>query len=412
MVNYDGLYHSDAIDKHSCFSQKELGFKIIENGTILPDLNNTNTWGWGKGGIFDSEGNFVNSSYVVDTQIMEPYTPEEEVPFFDTTVIYLAMYYRVWGHCMTDMIRRVWFLKTDVYKENFSSCPIILNDIHGGGGIIPQFLDLLKILEINLDKVELLDKPARFQKIIFPDDSFKRGMFTKEYVETIDIARNYAQKNFNKLSQKNFFFHYNKGIRYGSARLAKYFDSKGFEVIRPENFSVKDQLNILANCERFASTVGSCSHNSVFLKDHTEVLLIPRSAARLNNTAQIVLDQMHDKNTFYIDSTLSIFDDRSNGAFCYLISKQLRDYFGEKILQNFSRDDLEIFLDYFQELTKRGFVILPISSTYYAEVMTLLLEELKHYPDLKDRYSELINIGSKNLETTQNFLKEFEKKLI
>ena len=132
MVNLDGLYRSEEFNNQDCFSQVELGFKVIENGTILPRV--LTSPGWGKGGIVDSEGNFVKSSHIVDSLIIETYTPEGEVPFFNTTVIYFAMYYSVWGHCITDEIRRVWFLKTDVYKKNFSSCPIVLNDNIQGGG--------------------------------------------------------------------------------------------------------------------------------------------------------------------------------------------------------------------------------------------------------------------------------------
>ena len=382
MVNLDGLYRSEEFDQHSCFSQDELGFKIIENGTILPrDLTSPNgEWTWGKGGIVDSEGNFVKSSYVIDTQIMETYTPKDEIPFFNTTVVYLAMYFHVWGHCITDEIRRIWFLKTDVYKKNFSSCPIVLNNSIQGGRIIPQFIELLKILEIDLDKVRILDKPARFRKIVFPDDSFKHRMFTNEFVETIEIVRNYAQKNFTKLPQKNIFFHHDKGMSCGSVRFAKYFASKGFAVIKPENFSLKDQLNILANCEKFASTVGSCSHNSVFLKDHTEVLLIPRSAGKLNNSFQIVLDQMHDKNIFYVDSALSVFAFKSNGPFCYLISPQLKKFFGDK--GSWVKEDFETFLQHVNWAMERGFEPREISKKYYSEVMRDFIKRLERHGKL------------------------------
>lgn len=140
MINYEGLYRRETYEK--AFSanplfDKELHFRVIENGTILPHkfLNMEKTKNWGVGGIVDAEGKFVKESFVV-TNRGEAYIPESEIPHFDTTVIYLTMYFPVWGHIITDEIKHVWFLKTDAYKKYFSSCPIVINpwDTNTRGG--------------------------------------------------------------------------------------------------------------------------------------------------------------------------------------------------------------------------------------------------------------------------------------
>lgn len=83
MVNYDYLYNPDAAKKNlnkKCFSDKKLGFQVIEHGTILPykiissDSLERNVWG--AGGIVDSEGKFINQSFVVNGH-GESYTPPQ-----------------------------------------------------------------------------------------------------------------------------------------------------------------------------------------------------------------------------------------------------------------------------------------------------------------------------------------------
>ena len=59
--------------------------------------------------------------------------------------------------------------------------------------------------------------------------------------------------------------------------MADYFKSKGYEIIRHEQRADFDEeLNLLINAESFASPIGSCAHNSLFLRDGAEAILIPR----------------------------------------------------------------------------------------------------------------------------------------
>ena len=60
MTNYDGLYNKNYFgDKlfENHFSDKELGFKVIKNGTIFPHVLPRR--GLGFGGICDAQGNFI-----------------------------------------------------------------------------------------------------------------------------------------------------------------------------------------------------------------------------------------------------------------------------------------------------------------------------------------------------------------
>ena len=70
MVNLDYLYNPDAAKKalnRNYFSDKKLGFQVIENGTILPYKDvivDGKRRVWGYGGIVDSNGEYIKSSHV------------------------------------------------------------------------------------------------------------------------------------------------------------------------------------------------------------------------------------------------------------------------------------------------------------------------------------------------------------
>ena len=258
----------------------------------------------------------------------------------------------------------------------------------GGGGKNKNLIKLLKILEVDTDKLIPITAPTKFQNIIFPDESFflipdKGRFFTEEYVETIDRIRNFAKKNFTELSQKKIFFFHGKG-EIGEERLAEYFKSKGYSVLRPETFPLEEQLNIMANCTDFASTLGSCAHNMIFMQDNSNVIIIPRYFA--SNGYQLVFNQIHEMNIDYIDSTFSIFNKDVYGPYCYIISKQLKKFFGDEAADEYTEEDFITFLKYIKNSLSQGLQENPELRKYYSAVLPEFFNELKKREDLTKQF--------------------------
>ncbi len=254
-----------------------------------------------------------------------------------SVVIYLGMFHGIWGHCLTDNIRRLWFLKTEVYRAKFSHCPLVYIPL-GDFQFQRNFKELLEILGLDCSNFIPVRQAVKYHKIILPDESFftldgGRRYFTAEYRDLIDCIREYGINNRTPVPYRNVYFSYASYRQFkqiGEKRIEEYLKQKGYSVIVPEKLTFKEQLNILVQCERFASTIGSCSHNLIFLKDHTKVLLIPR--ANYLTGYQLALDQVHNLDITYTDSSLSIFAAASpwDGPFYYFISDRLMAYFGDR----------------------------------------------------------------------------------
>ena len=143
--------------------------------------------------------------------------------------------------------------------------------------------------------------------------------------------------------------------------------------------TVDEQLNWLINAESFASTLGSCSHNSVFLRDNTETIFIPRAANRFAGY-QTILNQVHPVNANYLDSSLSIFY-KENGPYCFIISEQLKKFFGDEF-NGYEDDDLKIFLTYVRNSISQGYKVQESAMKYYATIYPKFIEQLGQRKDL------------------------------
>lgn len=311
------------------------------------------------------------------------YPPPESIQFRAETVVYFGVSCHVWGHCLTDNIRRLWFLKSDIFKQEFKNCPIVYIPF-GVTRIIenlPNFRRLLEILDVEVDKLRPISQPTRFEKIVLPDESFffdGTRKFTNEYLEAIERIRYFALKNRTPTSnEKIYYFHGTRQI--GEERLAEYFKSRGYEVISPEKLTLDEQLNLLINCKSFAATLGSISHNSIFLREDVESIFILREPNNFNEH-QRLLNQVHPVNSIYMDSSLSIFCKALLNIF-YILSPQLKRFFGDKF-DGYEEEDFKNFLRYIKNAENRGLSVNSNAVKLYGTTFTDFMAQLKQREDL------------------------------
>lgn len=274
-------------------------------------------------------------------------------------------------------------MKSEIFQKEFKNCPLVY--IKWGNEKLENqqnFKRLLEILNINVNNFQEITQPTQFDKIILPDESLYLDgyrKFTIEYRETINRIRDFAVKNRMPTSSKKiYYFHGSR--QFGEERLAEYFKSKGYEIVRPEKLTLDEQLNLLINCENFASTVGSTSHNLIFLPNGAEVILIPRGSGYIGNPYQRTLNQIYPMNINYVDSSLSIFYKR-NGPFCYIVSEHLKRFFGDKF-DGYDEEDFKTFLQYVKDSIGKGISANPKEKAYYEPILPDFMAQLKKRKDL------------------------------
>lgn len=385
MVKCDYLYRPETYIEQIAknhFSRQKLNFKIIDDGTVLPHKSVQGTSGFG--GVVDKDGNFLEETFV-HHGIKVAYTPTETVEKIPATVVYFGLIPPVWGHCITDNLKRAWFFFSETYNNFFKNFPVVYLPMWGGGG--KNFAKLLEILEIPHDKFIPITKPTKFRCVIVPDESFfavdgiSTNLYTSEFEDTIERIRNFAFKNFKPLVQKKFYLFHGRN-QIGEERVANYFNSKGYTIIRPEKLPLEEQLNVYANCQEYASSLGSIAHNTIFTRNGTNAIFIPRVQVTTTPVPhQLAINSMYNLNVDYLDSTLSIYMTSYTGPYCYIISKQLKNFFGDDF-DGYSEDDFKIFLNYVKFATTRKIKVNDEARKYYSEVFSEFIAQLKSREDL------------------------------
>ncbi|MCR5651299.1 MAG: glycosyltransferase family 61 protein [Lachnospiraceae bacterium] len=339
MTNYDYLYdksnYSQYIEDQNHFVDKKLSYVIVEKGYVLPTKIISYM---GYGGVLSQNGEFIEGSDLYRSYGGKYEFSKDEVTVKDEKVIYIGMMVDAWGHCITDCLKHLWFLFTDEYSEKYRDYKLIY--VAGENyKFSDSFKELLEILGIDHERFIKVDRISQFTEILVPDESFFRHRnFTREYSDTIEKIREYGLSNRKELNYDKVYYSYADCGRYkqvGEYKLENYFMSKGYKIIYPEKLTFKEQLNVLTNCNEFASTIGSSSHNVVFLRDNVKIILIPRTW--YVNVYQLTLDHIHSQKVYYIDSSLSVMIDRrkpNEGPFFYCISENLLKYFGDDPKQN------------------------------------------------------------------------------
>ena len=392
MSNIDYLCNKDAakVLSKNYFVEKNSGVILVERGTIVPYVPTVEN---GQrilefGGLVNSKGRFIKSS-VGKFGADDLYTPTEDLQYVPETVIYLGLFYPIWGHFITEGLRYFWALHNDAFKKFFKDCRFAYVPCEFKYYLEQHknFRRLAEIIGLDCDKLIPIEHPTQFENVILPDESFFLDVdglrkFTDTYRETVDRVRDFALKNRTPTSAKKIYYFYGK-IQIGEERLAEYFRSKGYEVFSPEKLTLDEQLNLLINAESFASTLGSCSHNSLFLRDNTEVILIPRAANRFTGY-QPSIDQVHPLNVNYVDSSLSLFD-TYNGPYCFIISERLKKFFGDKFT-GYTDEDFKTFLEYARFSIGKSFNINPNAENYYGKALQKFLTRLKQRTDLTTAY--------------------------
>lgn len=308
----------NSIDYHS---DENLSCHEIPNGILLPYKGEMN--GKTSGGVVESDGKYVDLSGLHENHGCG-YAPEGIVKK-EKKAIYLGMWFPIWGHCITDNIKKLWFLKTPEAQKliNDGADLVYIVMMSNRFKLSQSFIDLLHCLNIEFSQLKQISTPTQYQTIYIPDNSLLRKgeemFYTKEFLETRnDILCNVAQSK-NPTFDKIYFSRSrlkNGKQDFGEKRIEDVFSYLGYKIIYPEKKSFAEQVALLQGCSHFAATEGSTSHNSLFCKTHTDVCLI-RKGNYLNNY-QPTINHINKLKVTYIDSHLSIFTDRNrvwNGPF-------------------------------------------------------------------------------------------------
>lgn len=326
----------DSEEQKSHFYEFPLGCIHIENGTVLPGKDWTEN-GLLYGGICDLKLNFIDQSGFREKGSL-PYSYEEDkVCYKDEEVVFIGFFQNCYGHGITDHIKKLWFLRTAEYENLLSENNNlkIIYIVEKNAPLPSWQKEIFSLAGFDCSNWEQITEITRYKIIHIPFNSLVNDeeyrMFTPQFRSTIDLIKSKVAKRVERPIKKVYFTRTgidNKWRECGEERVERVFRKKGFTIIHPERLSVAEQISLLMECDEFASTEGSCAHNSIFCKPQTKVIILRK--ADYANSYQIMINEFASLDVVYIDAHHSSKADVMqpwHGPFYMYVSPYLRKYF-------------------------------------------------------------------------------------
>lgn len=369
-IDYINQKNNSRLEKlvnQSWLLDKPLGYSIYDHAYIVPaDMSNPHF----HRGVLTSYGEIVDNSL-----LFEGFEPDwansvelSKAIYRNETVIYLGWLEPVWGHILTDCLKKLWFVQTVACKDLLSKGAKFVAIIPWNSKALKTIFDLV---EIPIETIENIKELSKFEKVIIPDNSivaYSDGtrQYTKEYCDIVRLinskipeTRSSGKLYFTRAS----FSHGKFWLRreYGEHEIESVFRKMGYRIISPEKMPTFDTLTLIRNCESFASTEGSISHNVLFCKPGTDVKIIRK--VDYVNTWQLVVNQVSDVNVTYIDAHKSIISSGCLGPFYMCVTKELQHFVGHNIfhLPHIVRPSFWWYLIQNRRITKRILSLLKLT---------------------------------------------------
>ena len=171
MQNFDYLYDKSYFKNASGIEHKiskELSYRSMEDAYILPYKNIEGKIG---GGVVDSNLEFDERTSIHNKLGIMYEFDRESVVCRDEKVIYLGMFHKIWGHCISDNLQRLWFLMTDTYKQHFRGYKLLYIP-YEGFRFSDNFTQLLEKLGIDVSTFSPVEELYRYSGVIIPDECF------------------------------------------------------------------------------------------------------------------------------------------------------------------------------------------------------------------------------------------------
>ncbi|MBR1729793.1 MAG: glycosyltransferase family 61 protein [Selenomonadaceae bacterium] len=353
MSNYDQW--SDLVNK-KFLSERKLNVQIIENGIILPakDLGRA-VYG---GGVFSKEGEFIagffrkkppkNTVFGVQGayEIEELYESDEEVIFGGALI-------SLFGHFILESLGRMWYILKNPGDKRKIIFLLVKEEQE-------WFYQFFKLLDIDINRIEILKKPTHYRKIIIPDESIHSWYdYTEEYlvpynyirdkIKVSDIKKLYLTRS--KVHLKGREIDRLNGNTYlcNEEYFEQFYKGKGYKVISPEKFPVEEQISMVAGADEVVSTLGSLSHWALFCKSKTKFTML----ARVDDDTlypQCLINEAKNIDWRIIDVSMNFLPLQNRGTGVCLLGETkywkrfVEEFYNEKIFSEYWREKIDEYV--------------------------------------------------------------------
>ncbi len=274
------------------------------NATILP-LRRDDQLLFGRGGVVDSDGNYVDLS-AIPGRVQYAY-PFENAEYRDETVVYCGYLVNHWGHFLIEGVTRLWyFLENDRRVDKY----VFFLDEHEEREIKGNYREFLELLKI-WDRLEIINRPTTYREVIVPELGIHmRTAYTPKLVKVFDAAADSVVPDPGWETPEKIYFsrsQFQKGLPFESGydTLDNFFAKNGYTILYPEKVPLSRMIHYIRNSKVVASLSGSLPHNMLFANQGQRVEIVERLVISDDNQTDV--NRMRQLQVTYIDASIPIY---------------------------------------------------------------------------------------------------------
>lgn len=308
--------------------KSDLACDVVDCGYLLPPVkcimdNGDKCY---KGGVVDNKGNFVASSRHwrggISGAMLEGYPfSMSEASFEDIEVLYGGILINHFGHFLVEGLSRFWYWVQNKEK-NFDV--VFFNPKHKK--IIPQFWEFMEILGISKNKVHIVSSVTRYRRVYVPEVSHQISTYYhKEFLLPFSyISSKIAASDSDKIYLSRTKFN-NGTLCMGEELLEKVFKENGYQILYPEQMSLKTQISYIKGAKEIAGVIGTATHLEVFARMGTKSIILERSDTPIKE--QALIHQAIQANWYSVGANMNPFPiEHSIGPVLLGITENLKRY--------------------------------------------------------------------------------------
>ena len=375
------------------FSNKKLNVIEQDNAYVLPPKFGSEDSAWFIGGVLDSNKNYIEESgqraYGEKDRVYGQYDfDESSANYINEEVVYFNFYLSQWGHYLLDVIGRLWYIsKHTEYKIIYTT------DIHGNNHIKNNFLQLLKLLGINENRLIFINEVTKFKKVIIPETSILVAKYwTKEYKQIIDklvdnaIGENILKKN-RKIYCSRKHFNEIRSLSFNENTIEQVYRNNGYEIVYMEELDLTKQIRLLNECREVVCISGTLVHNAMFIRNKRCNFTVINKTYKVNPNIYLT-NQLSDATFTFVDAYLAPLPvSIGKGPFMLVISDEFIHYCKDNSLildTNINRKVskkvlIEYYIEYMKKYRKKIFANKKVSTSGFEEYDVTNKEISNHY---------------------------------
>ncbi|MED4080644.1 DUF563 domain-containing protein [Halalkalibacterium halodurans] len=176
-----------------------------------------------------------------------------------------------YGHFLLEILSRLWI--TDFIQ--IQSLPILMNPTDR-----KQWqLDLLKPFGIKKPQIVPLHQPTVCERLHIPVQSFSLRRYTSSFAHKVwktigDYYDTGSQQVPDKIYVSRSRLKSNRRRLINETDVERLFSRNGFQIIHPQELTIKEQINLFRHAQVIAGPLGSAMYNCVFQTKPTKKLLL------------------------------------------------------------------------------------------------------------------------------------------